>query len=169
MLPQQWTPPRSGFVQPDIQPGLRKSAEPVNFTLERSVLPMHLHAKRVSAIASGDYFQVHFDSDERNEDEVDPFAPPAPYVMVQCQFEFFSGGKCHVESDDEEYIGDFKLNLVEFSSTRFVFEIPEHEHKLIEVSFALTERDFVNARRIVEVIFGIREPFYEEGNPHEAL
>jgi hypothetical protein len=130
---------------------------------------MHLHAKRVSAVASGDYFQVLFDSDDRNEDEVDPFAQPAPYLMVQRQFEFFSGGKCYVESDDEDYIGHFKLKLVEFSSTRFAFEIPEHEHNPIEVSFALTEREFVDAQRIVEVIFGLQEPYYEEGNPNGAL
>lgn len=130
---------------------------------------MHFHAKRVSAVSSGDYYQVLFDSDGRNEDEVDPFAQPAPYLMVQCQFEFFSGGKCYVESDDEEYIGHFKLKLVEFSSTRFAFEIPEHEHNPIEVSFALTELEFANARRIIEVIFGIQEPNYEKDNPNGAL
>ena len=138
-------------------------------TLERSVLHMHFHAKRVSAVSSGDYYQVLFDSDGRNEDEVAPFAQPAPYLMVQCQFEFFSGGKCYVESDDEEYIGHFKLKLVEFSSTRFAFEIPEHEHNPIEVSFALTELEFANARRIIEVIFGIQEPNYEKDNPNGAL
>ena len=130
---------------------------------------MHLHAKKVSAVASGDYYQVLFDSDGRNEDEVDPFAQPAPYLMVQRQFEFFSGGKCYVESDDEECIGHFKLKLVEFSSTRFAFEVSEHEHKPIEVSFALTEPEFVDARRIVEVIFGIREPHDEEGDLNGAL
>ena len=123
---------------------------------------MHLHAKKVSAVASGDYYQILFDSDDRNEDEVDPFARPAPYLMVQCQFEFFSGGKCYVESDDEDYIGHFKLKLIEFSSTRFAFEISEYEHKPIEVSFALNALEFVEARRIVEVIFGIQEPHCEE-------
>ena len=130
---------------------------------------MNLYAKTVSAIASGDYYQVLCDSENRGEEEADPFEQPAPYVMVQRQFEFFDGGKCYVESDDEEYIGHFKLKLVEFSSTRFAFEIPEHEHNPIEVSFALTEREFVDARRIVEVIFGIQEPYYEEGNPNGAL
>jgi hypothetical protein len=130
---------------------------------------MHLHANKVSAVASGDYYQVLFDSEGRNEDEADPFAQPAPYLMVQRQFEFFSGGKCYVESDDEECIGQFKLKLVEFNSTRFVFEVSEHEDKPIEVSFALTELEFADARRIVEVIFGIREPHYEEGNLNGAL
>jgi hypothetical protein len=130
---------------------------------------MHLHAKRVSAVASGDYYQVLFDSDGRNEDEVDPFTQPEPYLMIQRQFEFFSGGKCYVESDDEDYIGHFKLKLVEFSSTRFAFEILEHEHNTIEVSFALTALEFEDTQRIVEVIFGMREPYYEEFDLNGAL
>ena len=89
--------------------------------------------------------------------------------MVQRQFEFFSGGKCYVESDDEECIGHFKLKLLEFSPTRFAFEVSEDEHKPIEVSFALAEPEFLDARRIVEVIFGIREPHDEEGDLNGAL
>lgn len=130
---------------------------------------MHLYAKRVSAIASGDYYQILCDSDGRNEDEIDPFSEPTPYVLVQRQFEFFSGDKCYVESDDEEYIGQFKLNLVEFSSTHFAFEIIESGRNPIEVSFELTELEFVAARRIVDVIFGIQEPHYEECNPNGVL
>ena len=33
MVPQQATPPRSGFVQPGVREGRRKSAAPLNFTL----------------------------------------------------------------------------------------------------------------------------------------
>jgi hypothetical protein len=130
---------------------------------------MQLHASKVSAAASGDYLQILFDSEDSNEDKIRPFALPAPYVMVQRQFEFFSGGKCYVESDNEDYIGHFKLKLIEFSSTRFAFEIPELDNKFIEVFFALTEGAFLDARRIVEVIFGIQEPDYEEDNSNGAL
>lgn len=123
---------------------------------------MHLCAKKVSAVASGDYYQVLFDSEERSEEQVDPFDQPAPYLMVQCQFEFFEGGRCYVESDDDEYIGHFKLKLVEFSSTRFVFEIARRDHNRVEVSFELTAAEFKEAQPIVEVIFGIRKPDYDE-------
>ena len=122
---------------------------------------MHLYAKTVSAVASGDYYQVLFDSDSRAEDEVNPFDQPEPYVMVQSQFEFFSGGKCYIESDDENYIGHFKLKLIEFSSTRCVFEIARRNHNRVEVSFDLPSPEFESAKRIVEVIFGIREPEYD--------
>ncbi|MDP1982060.1 MAG: hypothetical protein Q8K23_05925 [Sulfuritalea sp.] len=119
---------------------------------------MKLHAKRVSAIASGDYYQVLLDSEGSEEEQLSPFDPPAPYLMVQRQFEFFEGGKCYVESDDDEYIGHFKLKLIEFSPTRLAFEIARQEHNHVEVSFALTAVEFDEALPIVEVIFGIREP-----------
>ena len=80
---------------------------------------MHLYAKRLAAVASGDYYQILFDSADRGEEQVDPFDQPAPYLMLQCQFEFSAGGKCYVESDDDEYIGHFKLKLVEFTTTCF--------------------------------------------------
>ena len=130
---------------------------------------MHLYAKTVSAVASGDYYQVLFDSDNRSEEEVDPFDQPEPYLMVQSQFEFFSGAKCFLESDDEDYIGHFNLKLVEFSSTRCVFEIARRDHNRVEVSFELPSPEFENARRIVEVIFGIREPECDDQDLDGAL
>jgi hypothetical protein len=130
---------------------------------------MHLYAKTVSAVASGDYYQVLFDSDNRSEEDVDPFDQPEPYLMVQRQFEFSSGGKCYVESDDEEYIGHFKLKLVEFSSTRFVLEIVRRDNNRVEVTFELNSAEFEEAQRIVEVIFGIREPEYDEHDFDGAL
>jgi len=131
---------------------------------------MQLSAKTVSAVASGDYYQVVLDSDERDEDEIDPFGEPAPYLMLQRQFDFFDGGKCYVESDDEEYIGHFKLQFVEFTPTRLAFEIarPDTNH-LVEVCFALTAAEFEEAQPIVEVIFGRREPDCETQDFDSAL
>ncbi|MBK8114667.1 MAG: hypothetical protein IPK44_09105 [Candidatus Accumulibacter sp.] len=119
---------------------------------------MHLYAKRVSTVASGDYYQILFDSADRDEEQVDPFDQPEPYLMVQCQFEFSDGGKCYVESDDDEYIGHFKLKLVEFTTTCLVFEIARRDHNRVEVSFVMTAAEFKEAWPIVEVIFGIKEP-----------
>ncbi len=59
---------------------------------------MQLYAKKVSAIASGDYYQVHLDSEECDDEQLEPFEQPAPYLLVQSQFEFFDGGKCYIES-----------------------------------------------------------------------
>jgi hypothetical protein len=122
---------------------------------------MKLDAKRISATASGDYYQILLDSEDRNEEQLDPLDQPAPYLMVQCQFEFSDGGKCYVESDNDEYIGHFKLKLVEFSPTRLAFEIERRNHNHVEVCFALPTAEFGEALPIVEVIFGIREPDYD--------
>jgi hypothetical protein len=119
---------------------------------------MQLHAKRVSAIVSGDYYQAIFDSEDRDDEQVDPFDQPAPYVLVQREFEDFNGGKCYIESHDEEYIGHFKLKLLEFSPRRLAYEIARRDHKIVEVSLALTVAEFEEAQPIIEVIFGVREP-----------
>lgn len=119
---------------------------------------MRLAAKRVSAVVSGDYYQAVFDSNDRDDKQVDPFDQPEPYILLERQFEFFDGDKCYIESHDEDYIGHFKLNLVEFSSTRLAYEIARRDHKFVELSFALTATEFEGARPIIEVIFGVREP-----------
>lgn len=120
---------------------------------------MKLAAKRVSAVVSGDYYQANFDSDDRDDEWMgDPSDQPAPYLLVQRQFESFDGGMCYTESDDEKYIGHFKLKLVEFSPTRLAYEIARPDHRFVDVSFALTKAEFEEARPIVEVIFGVRDP-----------
>ena len=131
---------------------------------------MQLSAKTVSTVASGDYYQIVLDSEERDEDELDPFGQPAPYLMLQRQFEFFDGGTCYVESDVDEYIGHFQLQLVEFTPTRLAFEIARLNHNdHVEVCFALTAADFEEALPIVEVIFGTREPDFETQDFDSAL
>lgn len=126
---------------------------------------MQLSAKTVSAVASGDYYQVVLDSEERYEGELDAFGKPAPYLMLQRQLEFFDGGKCYVESDDEEYIGHFKLQLVEFTPTRLAFEIARSDRNHhVEACFALTVTEFEETLPIIEVIFGRREPDCETQN-----
>ncbi len=130
---------------------------------------MQLFAKKVSAIASGDYYQVVLDSDNRDDDQIDPFGQPEPYILLQSQFEFSDGGKCYIESDDEEYRGHFKLKLLEFSPARLAFEIARRNNNLVEVSFALTAAEFEEALPIVEVIFRIREPDFDGDDFYGSL
>jgi len=119
---------------------------------------MHLYAKTVSAVASGDYYQVHLGSEDSDDEQINPFDQPAPYLMVQRQFEFFDGGKCYVESDSDEYIGHFQLRLLEFSPTRLAFAIARRKNTHVEVGFALTAAEYQEAEPIVKIIFGMREP-----------
>ena len=139
-----------------------------NVTAQSST--MQLSAKTVSAVASGDYYQVVLDSEESDEDALDPFGQPAPYLMLQRQFEFFDGGKCYVESDVEEYIGHFQLQLVEFTPTHLAFDIARLNHNdHVEVFFTLTAADFEEAQPIVEAIFGRRDPDLETLDFDSAL
>ena len=112
----------------------------------------------MSAVESGDSYQAFFDSEDRDGEQGDPFDQREPYVLVQRHFESFDGGKYYIESHDEEYIGHFELKLVEFSTTRLAFEIARRDHTFVEVTFAVTKTEFEDARSIVEVIFGLREP-----------
>lgn len=130
---------------------------------------MQLYAKKVSVIASGDYYQAHLDAEDCDDEQFNPFGQQSPYLLLQRQFEFFDGGKCHIESDEEEYIGHFKLKLVEFSPTRLAFEIERHNHNHVEVNFVLTAAEFEESLPIIEVIFGMREPDYGEQDLDDAL
>jgi hypothetical protein len=130
---------------------------------------MRLFARKVSAVSSGDYYQVLFDSDDRDEETVNPYDQPEPYLMLQQQFEFADGGTCYVESDDEDYIGHFKIKLLEFSATSLKFDIAGHDHDRVEVSFDLTEAELDEARPFVEIIFGLRDPGCDGQDFDDAL
>lgn len=70
------------------------------------------------------------------------------------------GGRCYVETHDSTYIGHFRLRLIEFSRARFACEVGRKRNNYVEVSFAMDESEFKEARRIVEIIFGEREPLW---------
>ncbi|MBI3712230.1 MAG: hypothetical protein HY253_04595 [Burkholderiales bacterium] len=122
---------------------------------------MKLNAKRISATASGDYYQILLDSEDDDDTQASPFGQPAPYLLIQSQCESPDGGKCYVESDDEQYIGHFNLKLIEFYPTRLAFEITRKNHSHVEVFYALTSSEFDEALPIVEVIFGVKEPDHD--------
>jgi hypothetical protein len=117
---------------------------------------MQFVARKVSVSFSGDYYQATFDSEDRHDDWADSLDQPEPYVLVQRQFEFLEGGRCYIESHDEQYIGHFMLKLVEFSRTRLAFEIARRDNRFVEISLILTATEFEESRSIIEVLFGIK-------------
>jgi hypothetical protein len=123
---------------------------------------MHFYAKTVSGTVSGDYYQLVLEAEDSDEDQENDPEQTGPYLLLQQQFEFPDGGKCYVESDDETYIGHFKLKLTEFIPTRLVFEIARNSHNHVEVDFSLTDAEFEESRPIAEVIFGMREPYFDD-------
>ena len=128
---------------------------------------LQFHAEEVSAVASGDYYQLRLGPEEAEDGEGNPFEVTGPYLLVQREFEFAGGRECYIESDVEAYIGHFPLRLVEFTKTELAFDIlgPKDEH--VVISFALQAAEFEEVRRIAEVIFGLRNP--EEGDDEPWL
>jgi len=130
---------------------------------------MHFHAKTISATASGDYYQLVLEAEGGEEDQPNHPDQSAPYLLLQRQFEFFDGGKCYIEADDEIYIGHFHLKLVEFSPTRLAFEITRSYHNHVELDFVMTAAEFEEVQPIAEVIFGVREPDVDTTDFYDAL
>jgi hypothetical protein len=119
---------------------------------------MRLHANHVSVGESGDeYFQVWFDSEAPSDDDFDLSGPDNPYLIVQRQFEDDDGGVCYIETQDHDtYTGHFRLRLIEFTPTRFAFEIARPVDKYVEVTYDLDAKRFREAQRIVHIIFGVQ-------------
>ncbi len=115
---------------------------------------MRFFAKSVSGTACGDYYQLSLESENSNEELKNDFEQTCPYLLLQTQFEFSSGGKCYVESCDDDYIGYFELKLIEFTPAHLVFEIGRASRNRVGVDFALTVAEFEDSKPIVEVIFG---------------
>lgn len=121
---------------------------------------MHRSARMVSATANGDYYQLMFDDGGIAEEKTKPGELPKPYVLLQRQFEWADDDKCYLESDDEEYIGHFRLILIELTPNRLIFEIERVKNNRVEVEFALTSSQFAEVLAIVRIIFGLVEPGY---------
>jgi hypothetical protein len=127
---------------------------------------MRFHAPSVSASADGDYYQLSFGPLENGEAEDDPYDVRGPYLIVQRQFEMPDLGRCYVETDNESYVGHFRLRLAELSPTRIAFGIERSTNDQVEVTFSLSASEFEEVRRAAEIVLGLREP---EPNEDEAL
>ena len=103
---------------------------------------------------------------ENGEAEDDPYDVRGPYLIVQRQFEMPDQGRCYVETDNESYVGHFRLRLAELSPTRIAFDIERSTNDQVEVTFSLSASEFEEVRRTAEIVFGLREP---EPNEDEAL
>src|SRR5262249_6748387 len=103
--------------------------------------------------------------DESEEEDADPYEVRGPYLIVQRDFEMPDDGRCYIETENENesYIGHFPLRLIELSPTRLSFEIVRNHNNHVDVSFALDPSEFEEVRRIVEIIFGLREPEPDDG------
>jgi hypothetical protein len=119
---------------------------------------MRFHAKHVSVgNPAASYVAVSFDSEDPSDDDFDLSGDEDPYLIVQRQFEDDDGGVCYIETHDRDtYSGHFRLRLMQFTPTRFAFEIARKDHNYVEVTYDLDAKRFDEVRRIVHIIFGVQ-------------
>ena len=119
---------------------------------------MRFRAKHVSASENGDYYQVAFENTDPAGDVADVNGPDSPYLLIQRQFEDPDGGRCYVETHDEEYIGHFRLRSIEFSPSRLLLEIARDRKNRIEVIFDIGQSEFEEVQRVIDIISGKSSP-----------
>jgi len=112
---------------------------------------VQFHANHVSASADGDYYQVLFEAVEDSTD------PESPYLVIQRQFEDPDGGRCYVETHDENYIGHFRICRIDLSVSRILLEIDRPNANVVDVTFAIASSEFKQVARVVGIISGAIE------------
>jgi len=83
--------------------------------------------------------------------------PASPYLVIQRQFEDLDGGRCYVETHDENYIGHFRIRRIDLSVSRILLEIDRPKANVVEASFAIASSDFKQVARVVGIISGAIE------------
>jgi hypothetical protein len=117
---------------------------------------MGFHAKYVSAVETGDYYQITFETEDPNDDATDPLGLGSPYLIIQRQFETADRGRCYVETHDHGYVGHYRLKLIAFSPTHLVVAIDRKSNTHVEVTYDLDAGEFDEVRRILNIIFDRR-------------
>ena len=114
---------------------------------------MRFHAKYVSAAEAGDYYQVSFETEDPGDDTTNPPGLDNPYLIIQRQFETPDGGRCYVETHDQDCVGHYRLKLIAFRPTQLVVAIERKSNTHVEVTYALDAVEFNEVQRVVNIIF----------------
>ncbi|MBL7134777.1 MAG: hypothetical protein ISS78_11810, partial [Phycisphaerae bacterium] len=101
------------------------------------------HASQVSVGEAGDYFQVLFN--EGPEDS-------ANYLLIQRDFEEPVSKKCYVEDGMPVTAGHFRVSRAQLGRDRFSAELAAHRDNRLEVTFAVSEADFAELKRVMKIM-----------------
>jgi len=110
---------------------------------------MRFHANHVSTSVAGDYYQAMFTARADDDDDDD-----GPYLLIQRQFESDDGGRCYIETHDENYIGHFRLRRVEFTPELLLIEFKRPRDNLVSVTFGISTAEFAEALQVIQIIGG---------------
>lgn len=114
---------------------------------------MQFHAERAIVSVAGDYYQLLFEA-EADSDDLE-----SPYLILQRQFEFEDFGRCSVETHDENFIGEFILEQIEFTREQLLVRLGRPDDNEIIVTFGLSHAEFEKASRVLKIISGEISPF----------
>ena len=104
---------------------------------------MRVELDRASASEAGDYYQVTFEGKLNGEEA---------YVLVRRQFEFPDGGRCYVETHDQDYIGYFKVAYAELGQNRFFLRLAGRKAAELEVVFNTTAKNWREVARVMRIM-----------------
>ncbi len=99
--------------------------------------------KHVSVSEVGDGFQVLF---EKTPDRQEV------YVLVQRHLEFPDGGKCYLETDDQEFCGHFRFRSARLSRNRFQIVFGIRPGREITVFFKATDSAYAEVQRVLQIM-----------------
>ena len=68
-------------------------------------------------------------------------------------------GRCSVETHDENFIGEFILEQLEFTRNRLLVSLDRPGDKEIVVTFGLSHSEFDKASQVLKIISGEISPF----------
>jgi len=102
-----------------------------------------LRCEHVSALEAGDGFQVLFEKTLDSQEG---------YVLVQRHFEFPDGGKCYLETDDQEFCGHFRFRSARLSRNRLQMVFGIGPVRAITVFFKATDSAYAEVQRVLQIM-----------------
>jgi hypothetical protein len=120
----------------------------VEFVVDRTMKELSLPF--VSVSSSGDeYFQVEFAAreDDGKSDYVEH-----DYLLVQRQFESYDGGRCYLESHDQDLCGHFKIRRATLGRDFLRLELAGGSTETVQIRFQTGISGYHELRRVLEII-----------------
>ena len=73
-------------------------------------------------------------------------------MLVQRHFEFPDGGKCYLETDDQEFCGHFRFRSARLSRNRFQMVFGIRPVREVTVFFKATDSAYAEVQRVLQIM-----------------
>ena len=105
---------------------------------------VELQFESVVVSEAGDYFQVHFENEPDNL---------SAYFLIQFQCEFEDDDGYYMESNDEQFCGNFEIKAATLSRVSLSLEVPSSRWKSVTIHFKADEADYKRLENILDTMF----------------